>query len=137
MTSAVREALGLGGSSDPSPGELDLDISLDIAFELLKNERRRLVVAHLGSAEGTATLDKVARHVAQDEYEVPEGQRLDSQDRKRVYIGLYQCHLPKLDDAGVIDFNKDRGVIAPTPRLDDLATLLEPAEAMCGDGGAD
>jgi hypothetical protein len=28
-----------------------------------------------------------------------------------VYIALYQCHLPKMATAGVVDFDKDRGTV--------------------------
>jgi hypothetical protein len=26
-------------------------------------------------------------------------------------VGLYQCHLPKMADAGVIEYEEDRGVV--------------------------
>lgn len=37
--------------------------------------------------------------------------RLSSDQRKRVYIGLYQCHLPKMDKLGVVEYDKNRGRI--------------------------
>jgi len=38
-------------------------------------------------------------------------EKLTSRERKRVYVGLYQCHLPKMDGVGVIEFDKNRGTI--------------------------
>jgi len=55
-------------------------------------------------------------------------QRLSSDQRKRVYIGLYQCHLPKMDDAGVIDFDKDRGEIVLRESAEQLREYLDSIE---------
>lgn len=110
--------------SDPSPIEAedledlpgtgrseDEPLEIGEVFELLKNERRRRVIAFLKEQEdGTSTLDVLAEHIAALENDVDVAQ-LTSSQRKRVYIGLYQCHLPKLDEFGVIEFRKNRGII--------------------------
>lgn len=87
----------------------ELDIG-DI-FELLKNERRRRVIRFLNEQEdGVTTLNVLAEHIAALENDIDVSQ-LSSSQRKRVYIGLYQCHLPKMDEYGVVDFQKNRGII--------------------------
>nr|WP_317987383.1 hypothetical protein [Haloprofundus halobius] len=47
---------------------------------------------------------------------------LMSDQRQRVYIALYQEHLPKLDEDGVIDYNKSRGVV----ERNDVADQFDP-----------
>lgn len=80
-------------------------------FELLKNQRRRWVINYLlHQAENRTTLDVLAEHIAAKENEI-EVSQLSSSQRKRVYIGLYQCHLPKMDEFGIISYQKSRGVI--------------------------
>ncbi|WP_253737459.1 DUF7344 domain-containing protein [Halohasta salina] len=96
-------------------------LSLDLVFEVLKNERRRRVLAYLREHDGTVSLSDVAEHIAAVENEKPET-ALSSQERKRVYVGLYQCHLPKMDDTDVIEFDGNRGTVA----LGDNAELLYP-----------
>ncbi len=87
------------------------ELSLDEIFELLKNERRREVIRYLlEDVDGHATLSELAEHIAALENEIAINQ-LSSDQRKRVYIGLYQCHLPKMDEMGTIDFDKNRGTI--------------------------
>ncbi|MFB6358651.1 MAG: hypothetical protein ABEJ96_06540, partial [Thiohalorhabdaceae bacterium] len=54
-----------------------------------------------------AELGDLAEHIASIENDKPEV-ALSSTERKRVYVALYQCHLPKMDDIGVIDFDEDR-----------------------------
>ena len=95
-------------SDDRGPSEQELP--LDVTFEILKNRRRRLVLDYLREADETVRIGELAEHIAAIENDIPV-QQLNSQQRKRVYIGLYQCHLPKMDDAGVVDFNQDRGLV--------------------------
>lgn len=66
----------------------------------------------------------VAEAVAAWEHDKSTRQ-LSSDERQRVYIPLYQSHLPKLDDHDVIHYNQDRGLIEPTPLLHVLAPYLE------------
>lgn len=89
--------------------EDDGELTKGDVFELLMNRRRRDVLAYLCENEET-TLDELATHIAAKENGITIDQ-LSSEQRKRVYIGLYQSHLPKLDDAGVIDYNQNRGTI--------------------------
>ena len=49
-------------------------------------------------------------------------------ERKRVYTALQQSHLPKMDDAGVVSFDKNRGVVEPTPALDDVRVYMDVVE---------
>ena len=110
----IQEAIERGQTPDK--------LTLDEIFEILMNERRREVIAYLRSdADHSATLDELAEYIAakENDIEIPQ---LSSAQRKRVYIGLYQCHLPKMDEYGVIDFEKNRGTI----ELTDTITQLEP-----------
>jgi hypothetical protein len=97
-----------------------MELTLDVIFQILKNSRRRRVLNYLRHNGGESTLSDLAEHVAGIENDIPPEQ-LSSDQRKRVYVGLYQCHLPKMDDAGVIDYNQSRGDI----ELTDLAEHFE------------
>ena len=111
---AREESTGHDSSADvASPPET---LSKDVLFDILKNERRRQTLEFLRE-EPTTTLSDLAEHVAALENDKPI-RELTSSERKRVYVGLYQCHLPKMDDAGVIDYERSRGTI----RLRDAAS---------------
>lgn len=102
----------------------DPNLSLDEIFELLKNERRREVIHYLLSAENnTTTLSDLAEHIAAKENDIDITQ-LSSDQRKRVYIGLYQCHLPKMDEMGVIDFDNNRGDVELNGAVDQVMPYL-------------
>ena len=125
--------------SEPPTGAVSAaagpELDTDTLFELLQNQRRRDALRYLEGNEGRATLSDKAEHIAAKENDLPV-RAINSKQRKRVYIGLYQCHLPKLAGAGVVDFDKDRGTIELCdcaaqlyPYLDDRTTETGPADA--------
>lgn len=85
-------------------------LPLDQLFDLLKNERRRLVLSYLREHEQPVSTSDLAEHVAAHETGKPV-ERITSNERKRAYVGLYQCHLPKMDGMNVVEFNKPRGLV--------------------------
>lgn len=101
-------------------------LSLDIIFEILKNSRRREVLHYLRDCEPgeRVSLGELAEHVAAIENDTTTD-ALTSSQRKRVYVGLYQCHLPKMDDMGVVDFNQDRGHVELAAAADNLTEYLD------------
>ena len=117
----VPQAESDSDDRDPDDGP---DLPKDTVFMLLKNRRRRDVLRYLKRNGGETTLDQLAEHIAARENDIDES-RLSSAQRKRVYIGLYQAHLPKMDDADVIAFDKHRGTIRLRDEADQLVPYLE------------
>ena len=107
--------------TDDQSSPADEKLSLDYVFEILKNERRRRVLAYLREHDERVTLSDLAEHIAALENDTDVASITSSQ-RKRVYVGLYQCHLPKMDDMEIVAFNRNRGLV----ELDENATYLEP-----------
>ncbi len=102
----------------------DERLSKDVIFELLKNRRRREVLAYLLEAEETVTLGELAEQIAAWENDT-EVSALSSDQRKRVYVALYQTHLPKMDDAGIVEYDQDRGLISLADNADLLMMYLD------------
>lgn len=131
--SVGSEAQRTGGESGPGDagpsGEASVrpeekaeepeDLSDSEIFDILRNGRRRAVISLLRE-HGELSVPTLTRHVAAEEYGV-DMEDLSPDQHKRVYTGLYQCHLPRLDDAGVVSFDKDR----KTVRLEDNSTQVE------------
>lgn len=106
-------------------------LELDQIFEILKNRRRRKVLHFLEEHEGTATLSELAEHIAALENDTTVRQ-ITSGQRKRVYVGLYQCHLPKMDDMAIVEFEKNRGNVELGPSADLLEPYLSGRTAVSG-----
>ena len=123
------------GVEPTSPDDEPL-LPTDTLFELLKNRRRRDTIEFLKANDGESTLSDVAEHIAAKENDLPvEG--ISSKQRKRVYISLYQCHLPKMDQAGVVDFEKDRGTIELSASATQLYPYLDATGSPADARGAD
>lgn len=103
------------GGSELSKGEI---------FDLLKNRRRRTVIRFLREHDGYAELNDLAEYIAAKENDI-DVRQLSSDQRKRVYIGLYQCHLPKMDSLGVVDYDKDRGTIELQASVSQLLEYMD------------
>ena len=112
---AISRTLGDSGEGDDR-GRL----SKDLVFTMLSNARRRSVIHYLKQRGERVTVRELSRQVAAWENGV-DVNKLDYKQRKRVYTSLYQTHLPKLNDAGIVDYDRDRGTVA----LGDAARELE------------
>ncbi len=110
-----------GDDLESQPG---YELPLDQVFEILKNSRRRETLQYLHRNDGKTTLSEVAEHIAAIENDTTV-QAISSTQRKRVYVGLYQCHLPKMDDTDVVDFDQNRGTIELGPNADQLDQYLD------------
>lgn len=95
------------------PPRAEQDLSKDDIFGILRNRRRRYVLEYLGEHDGVTELSDLAEALANCESENEE--YITYRDRKRAYVSLYQTHLPKLDRAGVIEYNQPRGRIEIGP----------------------
>lgn len=109
---------------DGTPEDEPSDLSKGEIFEVLRNQRRRFVLHYLKQIEGSVELGDLAQQVAAWEYETTTD-AVSSAQRKRVYTTLQQTHLPKMDEAGILTFDADEGVINSTDRTHDLVVYLE------------
>jgi len=103
-------------------------LSKDDIFTVLSNERRRFVLRYLKDHEGVAEIRDLAQQVAAWENDVPVEQ-LNYKQRKRVYTSLHQTHLPKLDDCGIVEYDRDRKTVELTDRIETLDIYLEVVPA--------
>jgi hypothetical protein len=104
-------------ASSPRP-----HLGRDDLFHLLQSGRRRAVLSYLLTHEDeTYVMRDIAEAIAAWENETTV-EALSSTQRQRVYIALYQSHLPKLDEYGVIEYEQSRGTVVPT----ELASLFAP-----------
>lgn len=88
-------------------------------FDILRNSRRRAVISLL-QEHGELSVPALTRYVAAGEYGV-DMEDLSPEQHKRVYTGLYQCHLPRLDETGIVSFDKE----SKTVTLEDRSTQVE------------
>ncbi len=111
--------------SEITTAETTVEMDEDQIYHLLQNERRRNVLRYLHDTDGQVSMRDVAEQVAAWENDTTV-QALSSDKRQRVYIPLYQSHLPKLDEEGVIEYDQSRGTVQKMPMAETLYRYLEP-----------
>lgn len=94
-------------------------------FDVLSNERRQCVLHYLKQTDGRRVeLREIVDYVTAWENDATLG-NVSSDERKRVYTALRQSHLPRLEDAGIIEYEHLRGEIELTDRAREVQLYLE------------
>lgn len=109
----TANTIGAGTPRAPDAPSADGASRLPTAdvFHLLQNSRRRSVVEYFMEHEGPVQLGTLADWVTACECETtPEAVSADA--RQRVYIALYQSHLPKLDSHDVVEYDSEQNLVA-------------------------
>lgn len=105
------------------PGQSKFDPpEKDEIYALLSNHRRRYTVHFLKQQDGSVTLGELADQVAAWEQDKPIDE-ITSDERKRVYTSLQQTHIPRLEEAGMIDVDRDE--IELTESVSELEVYLD------------
>lgn len=115
--------------ADPVAEEVDAavgdpELASETAYAVLADKRRRYAIHYLKQARGPVTVRELAEQVAAWENDKP-GAEITSQERKRVYIALYQSHLPTLDKEGIVEYDADRGTVVLTDAMSAWEVYLE------------
>ena len=108
-------------------GDRGISPQLDATLELLSDQRRRYVLYYLREQGNPVSVDELADRVTMWENE-------PSIDRSKIRADLHHSQLPRLDDAGVVDFDPEEGYVslatgtdAPITEYLDLAASEENA----------
>ncbi|NEU57299.1 DUF2835 domain-containing protein [Halorussus sp. MSC15.2] len=106
----------VGGETPPSP-------SREVMFDLLGNSRRRRVLRHLLDEREITLTDLSARIAAwENDTSVTD---LSSRQRKQVYSSLYQTHIPRLSEHGIVAYDADDRIVRLTGDADRLRRFLD------------
>lgn len=99
-------------------------LSRDDLFEVLSSNRRRYLIYFLESEGGEAELGRLARLIAALENDV-EPPEVSDKEQKRVYISLYQSHVPKLVDYELVEYDSEEKYVSSTERMREVTELFE------------
>lgn len=79
-------------------------VTVDTALELLSDAHRRAILEYLASTPGSPVdYGAVVDHIVKER---PDGRQADPQT---VTIECVHSHLPKLEDAGLVEFDRESG----------------------------
>lgn len=93
-------------------------------FEVLRNRRRRFALHALKRADEPLTVSDLSNRVTAWEQGV-DPEEVVHEDRRHVHSALRRTHLPKLDEADVVEYDPDSNVVRPTEAFADLDIYME------------
>lgn len=111
-------------SSASDPGT---ELSQTEAFDILSNDRRRHALHYLLAQDDGTEIGELSEQVAAWE-NGEDLEQVTSDERRRVYVSLHQTHLPRMDDAGILQYENSRDTIELTERGESLRVYMEVVE---------
>lgn len=102
----------------------DSELTQAKLFDVFSNARRRRTVQFLKRQGGSCDLAPLVEQVAAWENDTDPDDVTRTQ-RRRVYISLYQTHLPMLEDHGIVDWDPDGHEIELLPSEDRFEPYLD------------
>jgi len=122
----TRDIQSIGEFSASSVGKSS--ISPDTILSAVADEHRRAILDALDTApDNTLEYDALVERVA-DRIRDEDAERVSDEHRQRVRIALHHTHLPKLDEARIIDYEGDTGHVEFVGGAleQEILTLVEP-----------
>lgn len=86
-------------------------IDNDEAYDVLGARRRRFVIVCLHEHETSLGLADIADELASWEHDAKLTD-IPAEEVKRTYLDLYHRHIPKLEDAGIVEYQQDTDMVA-------------------------
>lgn len=99
-------------------------LSLDETLELLSNYQRRAIIAYLRDSPGAVhSIDELVAHLGEVEREA----RGEPPRENHLLSALLHIHCPKLDGAGLVDYDVPSGEVRyrPHARVEELLERIE------------
>jgi hypothetical protein len=110
----VSTTVGSNGGAEP--------LDEGTIHDVLRNDRRRLVIESLRDGEGVADVSDLAERIATRE---SGSDPPPSNKRQSVYVSLHQTHLPKLDDLGIVAYDPDDRAVELLDRVEEIEVYME------------
>lgn len=99
------------------------ELSRNLVFDILSSPRRRYLLYYLHQEGEPVSIQELSAQIAAWENDVPV-EDLTSQQQKRVYVSLYQTHIPKLEEAGIAEYDQEEGTVRLTSRVEQMDEYL-------------
>lgn len=113
--SKTRTDAGSGENPDP-------ELVASEIHDVLRNERRRMVLEQLGKAGDAVSARELSEMIAAREADSDPPPR---NVRQSVYISLQQTHLPKLADLDIVDYDDATKEVRPGENASDVGVYME------------
>ena len=98
--------------------------SAEVVFETLGSRRRRYTLHYLRMEDRPVPIRELSEQLSAWELG-KECTAVTPKERKRLYTALHQTHLPKMDRLGVVEYDRNRGIVSLTDYISQFDIYLD------------
>lgn len=98
-------------------------IPYDTVVDVCRDRHRRIVLAVLAGEQRRLTANDLTKAIARHNHHVPVTE-MPAEDLSAVQVSLHHEHLPKLNAAGLVDYDPERGLVEPTEQFEQVQSQL-------------
>ena len=102
---------------------------LDTVLDVCEHKHRRIVLAALADQQQSLSINDLTNAIVKHNHHTPPTEAAD-EIVTQIQTGLHHIHLPKLAEAGLIQYEPERQVVEPTAQLDRAESHLSAILAI-------
>jgi|AntRauTorcE11898_2_1112593.scaffolds.fasta_scaffold68888_2 hypothetical protein len=103
--------------------------TLETVLGVCRHKHRRIVLAALANQQQSISIDDLTDAIIKHNHHLLPTETDDETD-KQIHVGLHHVHLPKLVDAGFIQYDAERKLVEPTAQVGREESHLSAILAM-------
>ncbi|QFU84757.1 DUF7344 domain-containing protein [Natronorubrum aibiense] len=97
--------------------------NFDTALELCCDQHRRIVLAIIIKEQRPLSLNDLSKSIVRHNHHLTITE-VPAEEVTQIYLSLYHIHIPKLVANGVLEYDRERQLVQPTERLEQLEPYL-------------
>ncbi|MFC7212530.1 hypothetical protein ACFQO4_00310 [Saliphagus sp. GCM10025334] len=109
---------------------MDTNPQQDQLFDCLAHHHRRIIIEVLRNSNSPKPTIELTQDVIERIRKMSDEDILSPESMQ---TSLYHSHLPKLKEAGLVEFDEERDLVAPTEYVSHLGILVDLAELIAGE----
>lgn len=98
-------------------------IDFETVLDLCRDQHRRIVLAVLAREQRPLTVNDLTKSILKHNHQTAITEA-SCETLSEIQIMLFHAHLPRLDSAGVVEFDANRELVEPTEQFDQLQPAL-------------
>lgn len=109
---------------------MDTNTQQDQLFDCLAHHHRRIIIDVLRNSNSQKPTTELTQDIVARICETSDAEILSIE---ALQTSLYHSHLPKLKEAGLVEYDEERDLVAPVEYVSHLGTLVDLAERIAGE----
>lgn len=98
-------------------------VDFDTMLDLCRDQHRRIVLAVLADQQRPLTKRDLTSAIVTHNHHSSMTE-ITAEQHTEIECSLYHVHLPKLDAAGLVHYDRERGIVEPTEQFEEVQSRL-------------